>query len=572
MEARRPRAELVPNANNPRLLLRLVGLVASGVRRPALLAEVLEVELRTVHYYSQAAQWLGLLEADGELRLSPRGLALAYAEPAEQARQYAEAAWANPLAARLLGAGEDLPPVEAIAEIIREVEPGLADATARRRASSLRSLLSPAAGRRPAPAVPRAQQLGLPFPAPSTPPPPTPVDLRAGVDESFDVYRRLLLALLDHGELSSSQVRAVLDAMGARDAALGAYVEVAARRGDAVRMDDRLVATRGAAQRRDVAEDGVLVALTDPLYREYLAALEQAALPARRGPQAMAEAQRLRARLGPLASRFAPWDLRIFGQRLQPGAVDLATSGLLVGRSLAATPVAAAPGAPLRATTGPFLDQVELEGVAVTFPRALLGLRGGVAVLNERLRVERAAPAGVRLPGPLDPRLRVHGGLLAPGEEPPRAIPDNFSLRLRAITHTPALSLLTALLLAGRRGPDRPVVRAPSPPDTPTLDLPGGERAPLLRALERFCAACDMVALRPASGGLADADLVQLAVDLGLAVRARERLLLEEALFVRLQEDPECRLVYEALLPWEDRLMAWFEALEGRGSGRRGAG
>jgi hypothetical protein len=286
----------------------------------------------------------------------------------------------------------------------------------------------------------------------------------------------------------------------------------------------------------------------------------------------MAEAQRLRARLSPLATRFAPWDLRIFGQRLQPGRVDPAAAGLLLGRSLAATPVAHAPGEPLRPTTGAFLDQVEPAGVAVAFPRALLGLRGGVSVVNERLRQERAAPAGVRLPGPLDPRLRVHGGLFAPGEEPPRAIPDNLSLRLRAITHVPALGLLTALLLAGRRGPGRPTISAPPSPDTPTVRLPQGERSPLIRTLERACQAWGVVVLRAPTGGLSDADLVQLAVELGLAVRARDRLHLDEGLFVRLQEDPECRLVYEALLPWEDRLMGWFEALEGRGSGGRGAG
>ncbi|NOY28561.1 MAG: hypothetical protein GXP62_22125, partial [Oligoflexia bacterium] len=48
MSGRRPRSELVPNANNPRLLLRLVGFIATGIRRPGPLAEVLEVELRTV--------------------------------------------------------------------------------------------------------------------------------------------------------------------------------------------------------------------------------------------------------------------------------------------------------------------------------------------------------------------------------------------------------------------------------------------------------------------------------------------------------------------------------------------
>lgn len=573
MEGRRPRAELVPNANNPRLLLRLVGFVSTGVRRPAPLAEVLEVELRTVHYYSQAGEWLGLLEAEGELKLTPRGLALAYAEPGEQQRLYAEAVWSNPLAVRVMGGRAELATTDEITALLLAAEPAMSPVTARRRASAVRSLLAPAFERRPDPRAARGSQLGLPFPAPAPAAAPAPVDLRAGATESPDVYRRLLLALLDHGELGTGQVRAVLDEMGARDAPLGPYVEMATRRGDAVRIDDRLVATRGAAERRDVAEDGALVALTDPLYREYLGALDAAglALTRARDGGASPEDLRLRGRLSQLAARFAPWDLRIFGRRLQPGQVESAAAPLLLGRRLAGMPVASSTGEPLAETGGAFTEQVATAGVAVAFPRALLALRGGVAEVNQRLRVERSAPAGVRPPGPLDPRVRVHGGLFAPGEAPARAIPDNLSLRLRCLTHTPALSLLAALLLAGRRGAGRPSVRSTlgsaGPPtgapsrDAPVVAMPGGERLSLLGLLERHCQALGMVVLRPAVEGLADATLVGLAVDLGIAVHAGDRLLLDEALFARLQEDPECRLVYEALLPVEDRLMGWIEGL-----------
>jgi hypothetical protein len=61
MSSRKQREDILPNANNPRLLMRLVGLIAAGLRRPRGLADVLEVELRTVHYYTQAATWLGLV-------------------------------------------------------------------------------------------------------------------------------------------------------------------------------------------------------------------------------------------------------------------------------------------------------------------------------------------------------------------------------------------------------------------------------------------------------------------------------------------------------------------------------
>ena len=64
--------------------------------------------------------------------------------------------------------------------------------------------------------------------------------------------------------------------MGARDCPLGGYIETAVRRHDAVRQADRLVATAGAARRRDFATDGVLIALTDPAYRAYLTALMSA--------------------------------------------------------------------------------------------------------------------------------------------------------------------------------------------------------------------------------------------------------------------------------------------------------
>ena len=45
MSTRRARAQLVPNANDPTVLIRLIGLIAAGLRRREALAEVLDVEL-----------------------------------------------------------------------------------------------------------------------------------------------------------------------------------------------------------------------------------------------------------------------------------------------------------------------------------------------------------------------------------------------------------------------------------------------------------------------------------------------------------------------------------------------
>ncbi len=557
MEGRRSRADLVPNANNPRLLLRLLGFVATGVRRPAALAELLEVELRTVHYYTQAGEWLGLLRADGELRLSPRGLALVYADPDTQAALYAEAVWANPLAAEVLGTGDELPDLATTTAIVQARQPRLSPATARRRAGALRGLLQPALLHKPHRRTPRGDQLTLPFPRALAVDADASVDLRAGADESPDVYRRLLVALLDHGELSTGNIRALLDGMGAPAAALGAYVDMATRRADAVRVEERLVATAGATRRREVTEDSVLVALTDPLYREYLTLLDDAAAALQRtaAGKATPDDARLRARLTPLARRFASWDQRIFGRRLQPGEVDAAVGGLLVGRRLQGLPVAGDPGPEHPVTEGPFIDLLDVAGLPIALPRALVGLHGGVATVNRRLRTDREAPAGVRLPGPVDRRLRIHGGLIAAGENLPRAIPDNLSLRLRALTHVPALSLLGSLLLAGRRGAGRPVVRAGAEQDPLVVQLRGRS---LGSVVELFGALCDDQGWRlihPSCEGLGSAELGALAVDLGIAVRAAGRLLLEEKLFARLQDDPECRLVYDAMLPLEDRFM-----------------
>ncbi len=558
MEGRRPRAALVPNANNPRLLMRLIGLIAAGQRRAAPLAELLEVELRTVHYYTQAGEWLGLVETEGELRLSPRGLALAFAEPEEQRRLYADALMAQPMA-RALVEGRPAPPSpDELVPMILAQEPGMSPATARRRASALRGLVEPLFDR-PAPLPPVGTQLALPLgtaPARRASPPLQPGQ-HSG--ESPDLYRRVLLALLDNGELSTAQLRAVLDEAGARDAPLPPCLEMCARRGDAMRLDDRLILSRGAVLRREAAEDAILVAFTDPLYREYLGLLQgQGIAPGPAGELAA------RNRLSRLAARFADWDRRIFGRRLQPGEVESATASLLPGRRLRSLPIAGEPGMPVQTDGRPYIEAFFTEegepgDPTIAFPASLVAIGGGVAALNPRLNTERAAPAAARLPGPLDPRSRVHGGLFAPGEALPRAIPDNLSLRLRAISTVPAVCLSTALLLAGRRGGSAPKLLTNSPQDPPLVrhaEVGTG----LLDTLEAFARAQGQLVLRPPAGGLRDAALSGLLMDIGIATHSGSLLLLDETLFARLQEDPECRLVYEALLPIEDRWMAFFDS------------
>jgi len=59
---------------------------------------------------------------------------------------------------------------------------------------------------------------------------------------------------------------------------------------------------------------------------------------------------------------------------------------------------------------------------------------------------------------------------------------------------------------------------------------------------------------RAANMSLGTLELLSIAEARGISMRLGSELILNEKLFVRLQEDPETRLVYEALSPLEDLL------------------
>ncbi|MBK9366533.1 MAG: hypothetical protein IPN01_09435 [Deltaproteobacteria bacterium] len=66
------------------------------MREPRSIAEIPTVSC-TVHYYSQAGEWLGLTTTDavgGRLQLTELGLEYVFAGP-DRPRVYAQAAWAN---------------------------------------------------------------------------------------------------------------------------------------------------------------------------------------------------------------------------------------------------------------------------------------------------------------------------------------------------------------------------------------------------------------------------------------------------------------------------------------------
>ena len=555
MSQRKHRADLIPNANNPRLLQRLVRLVASGIRKQRALAEVLQVELRTVHYYTQAGEWLGLLATDREVHLTPRGVEFAFAETRMRAKLYAKAVWSIPLVQALLAGRGELPETEVIASFILENEPSMSPRTARRRATSLKGLLEPALRHRPTRSEPATQQLSFSFATQSNNEPDVPakktakpaVDLSAGTEHNPDIYGRLLTAILDHGEITTGQIRALLDDMGARDCPLGGYIEMAVRRHDVIRQADRLIATSGAVQRRDFAVDGVLVALTDPAYRCYLSAL----IANEDTPIAIRE----RTSLG---RRFSAWDKRIFGTKLTEETVSDAISRPLVGRRLDSLPISGTVGTAPIITSAPFIEMIGNKGLMVTFPSALRALHGGVSWVNETLNRNRNAPAGVRLPSPVDTRSNIHGGLLCPGETPPRSIPDNLTLRLRMLTHSPAFAMLSALLLLDRK--ENVKLRLIEDENGPVVHWGNHRIGSLIDVFDRFGVSQDWIVVRPLSGGLKGLHLIDTGVATGMCSRVGRRVVLNEQLFLRLQEDVEARMTYDALLPLEDRLHAWLNA------------
>ena len=548
------RAALVPNANNPQLLLRMIQLVSNGIRHPRPLADILEVDLRTVHYYTQAGEWLDLLYTEGEVHLTPRGLALSYASTNDKMRLYSDAVWHQPFAKALLTGNDNktptpLPSTSTIATFIRSQQPDLSATTARRRASAVRGLIRPAVGYVPAKPRVNPNQLSLPFGDPESDIKTTPhrLDHRAGVGDNPYTYAYILEHLLNQGELTMGNLRAILDHAGGQDCPIGPYTNMALRRGDARREGDRLIVTKGAVQRRELATDGGLIALTDPDYRAHL----NQHLNDVQSPESPRTASNRK--------RFALWDQRIFGAPLEKQSAPPQLDAIIPGRRLQSLPIAGECGAPFPIQDGPFIERLGEPDLLVAFPSCLTQAQHGVSVVNRLLDQAIKAPAAVRLPGIASPRIRVHGGIIAPGEALPRAIPDNISLRIRLISCAPAFSLLTALLLLHRRPNSHLSLEFCSSERHPTHHVlqVRWRRSPMGELLDFFSAFIQSQGWhfsRAANMSLGTLDLLSIAEARGISMRLGSELILNEKLFVRLQEDPETRLVYEALNPLEDLL------------------
>ncbi len=503
-----------PALGNPRRLTRVLEQLAAGNRRPRGIALALDLEARIVQGYLLAGAWLGLVALEPEAHLTRVGVDFVYAGVRRGAILSA-LVHAHPGLSLIAGAP---PSTTVIATRMRASHPELSVTAARRQAISVRRLVESAwrVRRR----VPAPEQLGFSF-ASHAGARVTPLDPRAGVDESPDAYGLVLRALLDAGELSPPRLRAVLDAGGGADCPIGAYIAMAIRRGDGVRQGEDLVVTSGAVARRDLADSVVSIALSDPDFRAHVAA-------------------RLAGQLGD-TRRFGGWMKRIF----DAGDLAPALDRLLFGRTLASFPCAGSLGAPITASNSVFTADLGRAGMAFCLPSCLTSLTSGLGAVNRSLRA--ANPQEVRLPNVVDRRWGVHGGILAPGELSPRAVPDLVSLRGRLLRAAPAFALLTAFAGLNRRGALRLRPRG----GEVFVESRGRATRTFGDVVEGVAARRDWLLVR-GPGSASWPEIADVAESLGILARSGEWLVLDESLFLRLQTDPEHRQVWEALQPLAD--------------------
>lgn len=538
----------LPGANSPQLLTRLLDAVARGVRTSRGLQEVLQVQAQTVRAYLQAAVWLRLVSTADPVELTPLGVEYVYAG-ARRPQVYARAVWSVPLAAEILVAADGrLPDLDLVARALERTESGLAPATLERRAGAVRSLVAPAVGRpRPRSREQEELQLGLPL-AHAAVLERTPSLRDATSEYDVDAYRYVLGALLDHGELTLGQLRALLDRAGAGELPLGGVLDLASTRGDAVRQRDRLIVTAGAVERRELARATPSVLLSDPGYRAYVAD----AAAARTGDR------RAEIRRDAAAARFRAWDRRLFGHPLSPDTVERDLERVLLDRPLTAFPVARPdPAWSLPVAGEAFLDVWEQRGHLVALPPSLTQLQGGLAAVNRLLRTGRA-PDLVAPPDLATRPLVVHGGILHPGEPLPRAVPDLRTLRHRVLMHAPYCAALSALLLLHRHHPDR--VQVTHERAGWSVKIPGFHTTPLLDWLDGLARARGWVPVRREAGGLPPEALVAVFEVLGLGQVVGRLLVLAEPLFARLGTEPEELEILGRLRPLADAVDAWLSA------------
>lgn len=536
----------LPGANSPQVLTRMLETVSRGVRTTRGLQEALGVGVQTVRAYVHAAAWLSLVESTDPVELSPLGLEYVYAGPRRQ-QVYARAVWSNPLAADLLVASDGrVPELDAVERALLETDTGLADATVRRRASAVRGLVAPAVGRaRPRLREEEERQLGLALEHRTAVEAP-PVLTRSSGEYDPDAYRYVFACLVDHGELGVGHLRALLDRAGAPALGIGGLLDLAISRGDAVRVQERLVATPGAVERREFASSTSAIILSDPTWRSYL---RDATL----GPLDREAVLRRHQ----LSVRYREWDRRLFGRTLPADELQPALERLMMDRPLSAFRLAGSDGAPVVPVDEAFLDTWEQEGLRIALPPSFAQLQGGIAAANRILKQARqSAPVG--LPDLADRPVVVHSGILHPGEPFPKSIPDARTLRQRVLMHAPYAAILGALLLLHRLAPDRVTVVEDRGGWTVRRSGEGG--VPLLDWIDRFATSRGWVPVRRSGAGTTASSFVATLDALGVATVVGRVLVLAESLFSQLQSEAEEREVLGRLQPLGDAVEAYLEA------------
>jgi hypothetical protein len=375
---------------------------------------------------------------------------------------------------------------------------------------------------------------------------PVSLEGRSG-EHDPEAYRLVLGALLEHGELSLGHLRALLDRADAAAMPVGGLVELAVQRGDAVRLDERLVTTGAAVVRRDLAASVPSIVLSDPAYRAYLADAVEAVTD-----------RKAAIRRDAVAAKFKAWDRRLFGRALDTATVSADLDQVLLDRPLGAFTVARADGAAIEPVRAPFLDVWEQPNLRIARPAWLGQLQGGVAAVHALVR-RAARQGGVALPDLGDVPVATHAGLYAPGEPGPRVVTDNRSLRLRALEHTPVLSLGAALLLLHRQRPERLAI---------VEDKAGwgvqvaGKTTPVWDVIDAFAESRGWTALRGPSGGLHPAVWVRVLEVLGLATLVGRQLVLAEPLFARAHGEAEEGQVFARLVPLSHAFEAWLDSAD----------
>jgi hypothetical protein len=361
-----------------------------------------------------------------------------------------------------------------------------------------------------------------------------------------EVYRYFLSHLLDHGELSLAHVRALLDSALAEFVPLGDLVALAKTRGDAHQVDGRLVLTAGAVARKEVTGSVDSIILSDPTYRAYLTGLLA-------GSSAH-----------PASPSLKAWHQRLFGGHQKPKALRHQLQQILLDRSLKSFPLAGDTGLVPTLTQRSFLDVWETPSLLICCPPTLVGLRGGLDQVNRLLRMARQGQDTVGLPHLADRPVHFHGGLLHPGEVPPKNVPDTLTLRLRVLMNCPTLTLITALLLGQRMAPVGP-----------SLTLSAGRWVVMLGTktlgdlhtlLDAFARSRHWIPATRSQRARPESECIDVLTDLAIATPITDGVVLSERFFATLRTDVEEMEVHRKLRPLADVFTAWLHRLDPAGT------